>query len=110
MFSALLSTRTAGIAAVARTPAAFTALRAYATGERHEGVVKWFNRTKGYGFITPEEAGAPDLFVHHSNIQMEGYRYLEDGAQVEYVSDMDENGRARATGVVSKYPPRQDSF
>jgi CspA family cold shock protein len=48
-----------------------------------KGTVKWFNNKKGFGFITPEEGG-DDLFVHHSNIVMEGYRSLTGGQQVEY--------------------------
>eukprot|EP01134_Creolimax_fragrantissima_P004986 CFRG4986T1 len=111
MFASLMSTKLgASVATIARTPSMFSAIRMYASGERMEGTVKWFNRTKGYGFITPTEGGNPDLFVHHSNIQMEGYRFLEDGAEVEFLSDMDENGRPRATSVTSKYPPRQDSY
>ena len=47
------------------------------------GTVKWFNDQKGFGFITPEDGGK-DLFVHHSNITMEGYRSLEEGQKVEY--------------------------
>ena len=47
------------------------------------GRVKWFNDQKGFGFITPEDGGK-DLFVHHSNIAMEGYRSLEEGQKVEY--------------------------
>ncbi|HJR45061.1 MAG TPA: cold-shock protein [Actinomycetota bacterium] len=47
------------------------------------GTVKWFNDAKGYGFITPED-GSKDLFVHHTNIQAEGFKSLAEGAQVEY--------------------------
>ena len=47
------------------------------------GKVKWFNRQKGYGFIIPDE-GEKDLFVHHSNIDSEGFRSLEDGQSVEF--------------------------
>lgn len=47
------------------------------------GTVKWFSDQKGFGFIEPEGGGA-DLFVHHSNIDGDGYRSLEDGARVEY--------------------------
>jgi CspA family cold shock protein len=48
-----------------------------------EGSVKWFNAAKGYGFITPDEGGA-ELFVHHSQIQMNGYRQLEEGQRVAF--------------------------
>ena len=49
------------------------------------GTVKWFNDSKGYGFITPDEgAGAKDLFVHHSSIVGEGFKSLPEGARVSY--------------------------
>jgi CspA family cold shock protein len=48
------------------------------------GTVKWFNDAKGYGFITPDDGGEKDLFVHHSAISGEGYRSLAEGAKVEY--------------------------
>ena len=47
-----------------------------------EGVVKWFNATKGYGFI--EQEGGNDVFVHHSAIQGEGYKTLDEGARVTF--------------------------
>lgn len=47
------------------------------------GTVKWFSDRKGYGFITPEDGG-DDLFVHHSNIEMEGFRTLREGQAVDY--------------------------
>ncbi len=47
------------------------------------GTVKWFNDDKGYGFITPDEGGN-DLFVHHSNIQMGGFKSLKDGQRVQF--------------------------
>lgn len=46
-----------------------------------QGTVKWFK--KGYGFIAPDGEG-DDLFVHHSNIDMEGFRVLEEGQRVEF--------------------------
>jgi len=47
------------------------------------GTVKWFNDSKGYGFITPDE-GAKDLFVHHSGISGDGFKTLAEGARVQY--------------------------
>lgn len=47
------------------------------------GTVKWFNATKGYGFITPVDGG-DDVFAHYSAIEMEGYKTLKEGQSVEY--------------------------
>jgi CspA family cold shock protein len=47
------------------------------------GTVKWFNDSKGYGFIAPED-GAKDVFVHHSNIAGNGFKSLTEGAKVEF--------------------------
>jgi CspA family cold shock protein len=49
---------------------------------REKGVVKWFNAAKGYGFI--QRSNGDDVFVHFSAIQMNGYRTLEEGAEVEF--------------------------
>ena len=50
--------------------------------EREQGTVKWFNASKGYGFIRRESG--EDVFVHYSAIQGEGYRSLEEGARVSF--------------------------
>ncbi len=50
--------------------------------DRVTGTVKWFSRKKGYGFISQPDG--PDVFVHFSAIQGEGYRNLEEGQQVEF--------------------------
>ena len=47
------------------------------------GIVKWFNDEKGYGFITPDE-GSKDLFVHHSGIAGDGFKSLPEGARVQF--------------------------
>ena len=47
------------------------------------GKIKWFNRKKGFGFIAPD-GGGKDIFVHHSDILMEGFKKLEDGQAVEF--------------------------
>jgi CspA family cold shock protein len=61
------------------------------------GKVKWFNSKKGYGFITNENG--EDVFVHYSGINMEGFKTLEDGANVTYELVETERGVA-ATNVV----------
>ena len=50
--------------------------------DRETGTVKWFNASKGYGFISRE--GADDVFVHHSAILMEGFKTLDEGQRVEF--------------------------
>ena len=47
------------------------------------GTVKWFNDSKGFGFITPD-AGGGDLFAHHTEIQMSGYKSLKEQQKVEF--------------------------
>ena len=47
------------------------------------GTVKWFNESKGYGFITPDD-GSPDVFVHFSAISGEGFRTLTEGQKVTF--------------------------
>ncbi|MGE5337987.1 MAG: cold-shock protein [Gemmatimonadota bacterium] len=48
------------------------------------GTVKWFNESKGFGFITPEDGGK-DLFAHYSSIQSNGFKTLQEGQRVEFV-------------------------
>jgi CspA family cold shock protein len=62
------------------------------------GTVKWFNDSKGYGFISPDGSDK-DLFVHHSAISGEGFRSLTEGAKVEFDEGESEKGR-QATNVV----------
>ena len=62
--------------------------------ERENGVVKWFNDKKGYGFISRESG--KDIFVHHSSIVSEGFRSLKEGDQVEFSIKQDEKGQAAA--------------
>jgi CspA family cold shock protein len=55
------------------------------------GTVKWFNATKGFGFIAPED-GSIDVFVHQSDIDTEGFRDLAEGQRVEYSVEAGEKG------------------
>jgi CspA family cold shock protein len=58
--------------------------------ERESGTVKWFNASKGYGFI--ERENGPDVFVHFSAIRGEGYRNLEEGQRVEFTVEQGQKG------------------
>lgn len=63
------------------------------------GTVKWFSDAKGYGFVTPDDAGGKDLFVHHSNIAGAGFKTLSEGAKVEFEAREGAKG-PEATNVV----------
>jgi CspA family cold shock protein len=58
--------------------------------ERTQGTVKWFNRSKGYGFI--EREGGDDVFVHFSSIRGDGFRNLNEGDQVEFTIESSPKG------------------
>jgi CspA family cold shock protein len=60
------------------------------------GIVKWFNERKGYGFIGQEDG--PDVFVHHSGINAEGFKALKEGEQVTFDIEQGEKG-PRAVNV-----------
>ena len=62
------------------------------------GIVKWFSSKKGYGFIVPDD-GDKDLFVHHSDIKMDGYVTLDEGQKVEFEIGQGEKG-PHATNVI----------
>jgi cold shock protein len=53
-------------------------------GTLAEGTVKWFSNEKGFGFIEREGEGEDDVFVHHSAVQMDGYRSLTEGQKVQF--------------------------
>jgi cold shock protein len=66
--------------------------------ERNQGVVKWFSRQKGYGFIQPD-GGSEDVFVHFSAIAGEGFRNLDQGERVEFSVEDSEKGPQAANVV-----------
>jgi CspA family cold shock protein len=66
-----------------------------------DGTVKWFNSEKGYGFIAPDEGGE-DLFVHFSEVQGEGFKSLDEGAQVTYDEGTGREGKKQAVNVRQK--------
>jgi len=66
--------------------------------ERETGTVKWFNATKGYGFI--ERQGGPDVFVHFSAIQTDGFRTLQEGQRVEFSIEKGPKGLQAANVVL----------
>lgn len=68
--------------------------------ERETGTVKWFNSSKGYGFITRDQG--TDVFVHYSALRGEGYRSLEEGQRVEFTVGKGEKGpQAQDVDVLS---------
>ena len=62
--------------------------------EKETGTVKWFNSSKGYGFIARESGG--DIFVHHSAISGDGFKTLNEGDRVEFVVTKGQKGPAAA--------------
>ena len=63
-----------------------------------QGTVKWFNLTKGYGFIAPE-TGGKDVFVHISAVQKAGLRSLSEGQKVGFEVEQQQNGRTAAVNL-----------
>lgn len=73
-----------------------------------KGTVKWFNDTKGYGFIAQD--GGEDVFVHYSAISGEGYRSLTEGSRVEFDVESSGKGPRAANVVVVEAAPEADSW
>ncbi len=63
------------------------------------GKVKWFNDSKGWGFIEPDDGG-DDVFVHYSAIQQDGFRSLKEGERVEYELRPGKDGKYQAANVI----------
>jgi CspA family cold shock protein len=66
--------------------------------DRVVGTVKWFNASKGYGFI--ERQGGPDVFVHFSAIEADGYRSLQEGQKVEFSIEQGPKGLQAARVIL----------
>jgi CspA family cold shock protein len=62
------------------------------------GTVKWFNESKGWGFIIPDDGG-DDVFVHYSSIQADGFKTLKEGQKVNYELKLGKNGKYQADKV-----------
>lgn len=65
--------------------------------ERKIGTVKWFNQTKGFGFVSQEDG--PDVFIHYSAIQGNGFKSLEEGQRVEFSVEQGPKGLQAANVV-----------
>jgi CspA family cold shock protein len=78
-------------------PFQFTVRRNTIMNDRVVGTVKWFNASKGYGFI--EREGGPDVFVHFSAIEADGYRSLQEGQKVEFSIEQGPKGLQAARVV-----------
>ncbi|MCX7356244.1 MAG: cold-shock protein [Alphaproteobacteria bacterium] len=65
------------------------------------GTVKWFNATKGFGFVSPED-GSKDVFVHISAVQQAGLQTLREGQRVQYDLTPGRDGRSSAENLVAK--------
>jgi cold shock protein len=103
LVSHLLSVPDGGMAACVTEQAIMGYIKQELQGmaNRTTGTVKWFNAEKGYGFITPEEG--PDVFVHYSAIQSNGYRSLNEGDRVEFEITQGKKGKqASAVTVLEK--------
>lgn len=64
---------------------------------RNKGKVKWFNKEKGYGFITKEDGN--DIFVHYKDLNMDGFKLLKDGQEVEFDIGVADYNKIKATNV-----------
>jgi CspA family cold shock protein len=86
-----------GTKGIAKTHFFLFAKEANTMSDRITGTVKWFNGSKGYGFISHE--GGPDVFVHFSAIQGDGFKNLEEGQKVEFTVEKGPKGLQAANVV-----------
>lgn len=74
-----------------------------------QGIVKWFNNAKGFGFIQPEDGG--DVFVHYKSIEGEGYKKLKGGETVEYEAQLGPKGmQATVVRRITEHEPAEQSL
>ena len=73
-----------------------------AASGKYLGAVKWFNSTKGFGFVTPNDASMGDIFVHQSSIHADGFRSLGEGEVVEFNVETDPEGKTKAVEVTAQ--------
>ena len=67
--------------------------------ETKTGTVKWFDSKKGYGFITPTD-GDKDIFVHHSSLQMDGFKTLNEDQKVSYQVETSDRGPTETNVII----------
>ena len=84
------------------TDAVMQDLPAKAASGKYLGAVKWFNSTKGFGFVTPNDASMGDIFVHQSSIHADGFRSLGEGEVVEFDVETDAEGKTKAVDVTAQ--------
>ncbi len=75
---------------------------------QEEGTVKWFSEEKGYGFISPDDRDAEDVFVYYTAIEGSGFRSLDEGEKMSYCLTRGKDGRTQADNVrkARKWPLR----
>ena len=86
---------------VTAPPPRDSAPRRELTGEKTTGTVKFFNGTKGFGFIQRDD-GQPDAFVHISAVEKAGMRGLEEGDKLEFALEVDQRGKTAAVNLIAK--------